>query len=569
MLQMYGIEDRAVYTGAGNYTYTSIDIGCDDKIWLGTYTNGVKYFNEISGTVYQAVGPPEFSTTSILNILVDDNCNIWAGTSGSGLFRYDEEKDRFIPVEIRSRNSPAQIYHIRQNEQILMLATEQGVFKLSKDTGETVNLFREAGWPSQTVYAVIEDSNGDWWMSTNNGLIHYSEASGELARFTQSSGLPVREFIRSSAYKHDDGTLFFGSMDGLISFHPDDLHSDQIIPPVQLKEVRKSGKDGVEILNMMEGVPPVLDHTHHSVTFSYLAMNYTNPSQNQYRYRLYPLDNEWIDAGYSREAHYLNIPPGEYRFEVQAAVGRNLWGNTAFVDLKMMPPFWRTGWFFLLIGALLAGILYMIHYYRVTQLLKVERMRMQIAGDLHDEVGGNLSSISLMTDLINKTDDLEPLFKNRIKRVHETSRKTMEAMSDIVWAIHPDNDKLEDLILKLRDTASELLQNISYRFKVDSLLENEKIQVHFKRDFYLIFKEALHNLVKHSGATEAEISIRKKGKCIQLTIQDNGKGFNTGAVHKGYGIINMQRRSKKMDADFEITSKKDEGTTVMLLTKIT
>ena len=568
--ERFGVPDGSVYRGAGSETYTALARDCDGDLWLGTYTKGLMRMRDESDHFYQYVWPASGGDYDVLYVHTSADCRIWVGTGSSGLFYYSEDEDLLLPAEDNYGVIPGRIYQIREEEGgPMLLSTNAGLIRFDPVSGAAVRLFREWGFPLQTVYASEKDRSGNIWMSTNNGLIRYSAGDGRAVRITESSGLMAKEFIRNASGMSADGTIYFGSMDGLIFFDPDAMFRDGINLPVMLTGVRKTGSEGVEWLNPVAGTPLEFTHRDHSVAFSFLAMNYVTPAQNRYRYRLLPLETEWTDGAYTREATYLNIPPGEYRFEVQASAGEENWSEAAFVDIRMVPPFWQTAWFYLVLILATGVILFFAHKLRVRRLLHEERIRMSIASDLHDEVGGNLSSITLLTEIMKQKKELSDEQRRRLERVQKASAQTMEAMSDIVWAINPGNDRVEDLVLKMKEVAAQMLPEQEYTIEVDEELQDQQIDLLLKRDLFLIFKEAVTNIAKHSGAGRVVIRLEKRGKELILRVKDDGCGFERNGTEAGMGLKSMKNRARKLNGRLKIDSKPKQGTLIQFTGNIT
>lgn len=568
--ERFGVPEGSVYRGAGSTTYTALARDCDSDLWLGTYTRGVERMHVDPDELREYVWPSMTGNFEVLYIHTSTDCRVWFGTGSDGLYVYSEEEDLLQRAAPASGDLPSRIYQIREDDDgRLLLATNDGLVRFDPESGTSEGLFREWGIPSQTVYAVERDQAGNLWMSTNNGLIRYSGGTDRAVRISESSGLMAKEFIRNASWRSPDGRLYFGSMDGLIHYDPRTVYAEMAAVPVHLTGIRKTGSRGVEQIDPWSNPIPEFTHRDHSVSFSFLAMNYVSPAQNRYRYRLLPLETEWVDGMYAREATYLNIPPGEYRFEVQASAGEGNWSEAAFIDLKMVPPFWQTVWFYLLVAMLIGAVLYLAHKIRVRRLLHVERLRMNIASDLHDEVGGNLSSITLLTEIMKQKKELSGEQRTRLERVQKASAQTMEAMSDIVWAINPGNDRVEDLVLKMKEVAAQMLPEQEYSIEVDEDLEDQQIDLLLKRDLFLIFKEAVTNIAKHSGAGHVVVRLKKRGKELSLCIEDNGCGFEKNGDQAGIGLRSMQKRAEKLNGELRIESAPDLGTTVQFTGKIT
>jgi len=205
--------------------------------------------------------------------------------------------------------------------------------------------------------------------------------------------------------------------------------------------------------------------------------------------------------------------------------------------------------------------------------LEAERLRTRLARDLHDDIGSSLSSISILSDMAGKNAYTNPEETQVIfNKISESSHKTMESMKDIVWTVNPENDTMDSLLTRMRIYASEILEplGIDYHFKVGEEVENSKLVMEQRRNFYLIFKEAINNIAKYSGCSKVSITIYKSEEKIKMKVTDNGIGFNTiNNANKGNGLKNMNERAHLMHGKFIIESIEGEGTIITLVFPVT
>ena len=204
--------------------------------------------------------------------------------------------------------------------------------------------------------------------------------------------------------------------------------------------------------------------------------------------------------------------------------------------------------------------------FRIANKLKLQNIRNRIASDLHDDVGSTLNSISVYSEVAKQKS---PAVVDELEQIGDASRKIIEVMSDIVWTINPKNDTFENIISRMGTLAYNLLKakNIEHTFQADENLNELKLSLESRRNFYLIFKEALNNLVKYSQATRASITLTNENGLIKLAIRDNGVGFDVAQTSKGNGLLNMKNRAEEMKAQLKIESEKGSGTNLELIFK--
>lgn len=197
--------------------------------------------------------------------------------------------------------------------------------------------------------------------------------------------------------------------------------------------------------------------------------------------------------------------------------------------------------------------------------LEQERHRLRIARDLHDEMGSTLSSISILSEAALRGLQAE-IDRARFSTIGNRARQMMETMSDIVWSVNPQNDSMENVLLRMKEFAVEILepQGIALHFETDEAVKTLNLPMEQRKDFYLLFKEAVNNAAKYSGASDVWVTLRAENGNLALEVRDNGKGFDPAQVKRGNGLWNMERRAERMGAKFVLESKVGEGTVVQV-----
>jgi signal transduction histidine kinase len=200
--------------------------------------------------------------------------------------------------------------------------------------------------------------------------------------------------------------------------------------------------------------------------------------------------------------------------------------------------------------------------------MKELELRNRIASDLHDEVGSSLSSIHVLSHMANQKKE-GVSFSQTLEKINGNARDTMERMSDIVWAIHPENDSLEQLLVRMKEFAADILepQDINYEFVITGDISRQRLNINQRRDLYLIFKEAVNNAAKYSNCKNVRIELKQENTKFHLTVIDDGRGFNQETISAGNGLRNMRQRAKQMDGELKIDTVETKGTTVSLVVK--
>jgi len=555
------------------------------RLWIGT-NNGLKCYDLksriFSGFENLYPDTNQLSNDEIVNLYCDPEGMLWiAGTNGLTLF---DTKTGRIKIFKHDDNNPHSLsinhlnYVYDDGKGKVWLGTEGGgLNEFDKRTEQFTSYMLEDGLPDNSVSGILEDEFGNLWLSTNKGICKFSPPSGENKKavcrnYNISDGLPGDEYYYNTCVKGDDGTLYFASTGGLVAFKPNELEDNQFIPPVVItdfsvfnKSVEPNDSTGILNLPADETKEIKLSYRQNIFSFTFSALSYIHPEKNRYAYMLEGFDKDWIYTDASRRfANYTNLGAGEYTFRVKASNNDGVWNEKgASIKLIITPPYWQRWWFRLLMIIAVASVAYGIYSYRMREVIRLQNIRNKISGDLHDDIGSTLNSISIYSEVAKQDASKHA---HALEMIGEASRKIIDAMSDIVWTINPENDSFENIILRMRSLAFNLLRakNIEFIFKADEGLDNIKLSLENRRNLFLIFKEAINNLIKYADASKVSIQLLREGSLVKLVISDNGKGFDTTQRSTGNGLNSMKRRAGEMKAQLQIESVIEEGTRIDL-----
>jgi two-component sensor histidine kinase len=423
------------------------------------------------------------------------------------------------------------------------------------------------GLPNDVIYGILEDSRGSLWLSTNYGISCLDPETGTFRNFDTRDGLHGNEFNTGAFCSTSEGTFIFGGVGGATEFHPDSLRDSSYKAPVVLTGFNIFDRPA-KLERFISSIEEItLSHRDNYFSFEFASLDYSKPDRNQYAYILEGLDREWANAGSRRFAGYTHVDPGRYVFKVRGTNGDGIWSSQiASVGIIITPPFWKTWWFITLAVLIAAGSITALITYRVRQLLAIERLRSRIAADLHDDIGAGLTEISIMGEIISRKlpGSSKELIDDEIRRIGTSSRNLIDSMSDIVWLVNPKRDSLYDLISRLGDSFKEILHAEGILFKVQNLdsLKNVRLGMEHRQNLYLIFKEAINNSLKYSGASEISLDVSLSHRKLVLRLADNGNGFDPEDVKDGNGLRNMRDRAERIRGNLRIDSSPGSGTEV-------
>ncbi len=512
------------------------------NIWLGS-TQGLLHFHlaDAAWHVYQnqLTDSTSLSSNAVFSLCLDPaqpQKYMWVGTSGGGLNRMDIQ------------------------------------------TGTCIRYTVKDGLPNDVIYGILPDEDGNLWMSTNKGLSCFNPKKKSFRNFDYKDGLQSNEFNRRAYYRTKNGCLFFGGVNGLNYFYPREILNNKAIPQVvitglkirnQPVPVQPKGSPLTKAIYLTKKV--TLSYEQNFVSFEFAAMDFTNPEQNLYQYKLEGLDKDWIHSGNTHSATYTNLDPGTYTFRVKGSNNDGVWNeNGTSVQLIILPPWYMTWWFRSAVAIAILLIAYSFYRYRLAQTVKLQAIRDRIAGDLHDEVGSNLSNIYIFSNVAQQkartNHDTAPL----LQKITEYTQQSMEAMNDIVWMINTRNDRFENIMVRMRSIAAEFADTsgCSLHLDFDENLNDVKLNMEERKNFYLIYKEVINNAAKYAECKSLWIEMILDGNVVTLRINDNGKGFDTANTEKGNGMFTMKKRAETLKGTLTVSSTVGEGTAIQLRFKI-
>jgi len=305
----------------------------------------------------------------------------------------------------------------------------------------------------------------------------------------------------------------------------------------------------------------------HTVEFAFTSPSFRAGETMRFQWRLLGSSGDWSPSGPARGITFAALAPGRYRFDVRAIDGEGQVSAPESFAFSIRPPFWRRGWFAALLTITLAGSAALAYRLRVARLIELERVKMRIATDLHDDVGASLSQIAVLSQYASRQAARgAPETGASLERITELAGSVVDAMSDVVWSINPSRDRMSDLVHRMRRFAVDLFSDGATVLRLD-LPENpsdEPLDPEVRRQVYLVFKEALRNAVRHADAREVEASLVRQGTGLVLAVRDDGGGIDGGAGSDGAGLESMRQRAARIGGTLEIRPRDGRGTEVLL-----
>jgi len=410
----------------------------------------------------------------------------------------------------------------------------------------------------------VEDKTGRIYVGTGKGVDRLDPTNGRIKHFSAADGFPHGEI--KSAFRDASGNLWFATTQGLARLTPMP-GAPPAIPSVLITDLETGGRRfPVSQAGDAYIHPPKLEPSRNQLQVTFAGFNDEPAESLRYRYELDGTDKAWQDTR-DHKVDYAALAPGSYRFLVKAVNSEDQESTVpAEIDFEVLPPFWRRWWFETLALAGVASLVFTAHRFRVAQAVHLERMRTRIATDLHDDIGAGLSQIAILSEVLIQRSREDQALSGPLSGMAGSARELLASMSDIVWAINPSHDHLRDLQQRMRRFASDLFgaRNIEFVFRAPDADQDLKLGAEMRREIYLVFKEAVNNIVRHADCTQAEIDFSRERDWLALRVSDNGKGLPACDAGGGHGLVNMRTRAQALGGEVRIDSVAARGTTVTL-----
>lgn len=536
-------------------------------VWASTVAgpSGLARWERATGTLHRdlasAPGLPSPATDLALSFGEDSFGNVWIGFS-SGVARYRDGSFTFF--DIKGPSGPIQDVYSDRSGRLWLASGLKGLVRVDDPSAEHPtfkNYTAAEGLSGNSVGVITEDLQGHLYLSTARGLDRFDPTSGGVKHFTTADGLATGRIV--AAYRAANGSLWFGTTKGLSRFIPA-ADTPRQAPPVLIVNVYVAGvRQNISALGETNIAIQDLRADQNQLEIGFVGLSFAPGEVLQYQYRLGGGSSNWSAPTDQRTVNFANLAPGPYRFEVRAINSDGVTSSRpATIAFTVLRPIWQRWWFLSLAAFAVAGVAFMAYRYRVNRLVDLERVRTRIATDLHDDIGANLTRISLLSELAKQQRGNG----NLLTSIAEIARESVSSMNDIVWAISPEHDRLLDLTRRMRQHAEEVfaLQDIKLNFHAPAADSGTYLRASIRRDVLLIFKEAVNNAARHSQCTEVAIDFYSDHHVLRLQISDNGKGFEVSAQSNGHGLSSMERRATSLGGALTVNSRPGYGTTVHL-----
>lgn len=604
---LYGLRNGSQIhlTTADGLADNTISAMCSDGntgIWFSAGTGVLYHFAGNGLTRFGAdAGLPQATVTALLRSV---SGTLWLGTQDGQILRQQDGK--FINLDASGSLGHDAVLALCEREPGQLWVGTSGGGLSCIASGSGISWTSANGLPSDTVAGIVEDYSKNLWLATSAGI--YRVNASDIRKSLDNGSIPLACELMSKdrtlpdppaiscgkrALAAPGGDLWFATSDGVLSVDPHNSGTGQPAFPIYIESAVINGRP-IPLLNgaIWSVTPsnsvPFVTGDLRSLVIYFTALNFAAPEDVEFRHKLEGNDSDWVYDGSTRSIPYGRLPYGHYRFRLQARALDGPWQDAAQSFNFVVPtPIYFQTWILYTYGlfavALIAVIVRVASHRRLRfklsrleQQQSLERERMRIARDMHDEIGSKLTKISFLSEHAQvEVKPGEPLAK-KIDSIAETSRELLQTMDEIVWVVNPRNDTLENLTTYLAHYAVEYFQNtpVECELRLPQDIPRYSLSSETRHNLFLAFEEALNNVLKHSRAAKVKVEMALSAHDFALKIIDDGKGFDVAAMATtkirvrggsgGNGLQNMQQRLATIGGECVITNNPASGTTIIL-----
>jgi signal transduction histidine kinase/ligand-binding sensor domain-containing protein len=551
---------------------SAITEGPGGSLWIGLVSGHI--FHWATPSAASVPGAHTQVQGIIAGLYTDQRDCLWVATMDKGVYRLPGST-QYEAVHLSSETQPNSLSDdaveaiIPVDDSTVYIAA--GRFHRYNPITGTITVYRhEQGHSTNDIQGMFLDNYGKVWLAAYDGVSRFTPSSKSFVNYNDRDG-----FLRGGSYGdvgllHSNGDMIWASSFETIAFTPTAFSNQWTPPPVVITDCNIAGEWRSPQSQNTEAI--TLSHRQNDIALEFASLSYLYAEKIRYQYRLLGGSEQWVTVDAPHELLFSNLAPGKYTFEVKSVNDYNEESIPTAFAFEILPPFWLRWWFILVLLVAVGIIVYAIYRWRIEKLMEIEDVRSRVARDLHDDVGSTLSTINILSSMAKSrmyTDSAKAM--GYLHKINDNSQRMMEVMDDIVWSIQPDNDNFQKLTARMREFATTILEpkDIDVHFTVDAWLQEIKLNMEQRRDLFLIYKEAINNAAKYSGASRVEIELNHRSAQVILTIRDNGTGFDSSLSRDGNGLSNMQKRARILCGRLNIESAPSKGTLVHLEFQLT
>lgn len=523
-------------------------------VWIGT-TSGLLKYNRATDDFTRI---PQLKNMFTYNILEDFNGNLWFATFSNGVFCYNVSTQQWRNYLSNEKDSTSISYnkvisiYEDSKKRLWFMTLGEGFCRYNPETDNFTRYDMSKGFPSNTIYKMVEDKQGNLWITTNYGLVCFNPDTDSKHVYTTANGLLSNQFNFQSGHRDKKGRIYLGSINGFIVFDPETFVENTFLPPVVITDFYLFNKrlsvdspaspleKSITYSNEIE-----LDANQNSFSLQVAALSYQAPEMNRLEYKLEGFDREWYTVGRNSMINYSNLPYGSYTLRIKGSNSDGKWNEKERVlDIRIRPPFYLSTWAYIIYVVLaLCSLAAIIHFFRRRTQLKHQQTMEKFEREKEREL--YTAKIDFFTNVAHEIRTPLTLIKSPLENVL-TSKSVSDDIRDDLEIMDMNTNRLLDLVNQLLDfrktetqgfkldfieyNVSDILQNTYKRFKPLARQKGLELDINYpenlnarvdKEGLTKIISNMLTNAIKYSE-TYIHIKLYAEGDKLMLSVCNDG-----------------------------------------------
>ncbi|NRF40097.1 sensor histidine kinase [Pedobacter foliorum] len=489
--------------------------------------------------------------------------------SGYGLAVYDKKAQTFIPISARTKEQGLFIgdYYnrIADSKNFHLLFSGYGGFNTVNEKGIVTQMISADHYnlANDHVEGIAEMPNGSIWFGTEEGIQVWSPKTNQLTLVTSLNGLPSNNVTYGFDVLNDN-TIAIGSNKVISLLNTDKILTSSLKNKLVLSSLQVNGENRKIVANQI-----AINPNERNLQMSFSTLNFCNAGKIEYQYSIN--GGKWLTLGHSPVLVFSNFKPGDYAIKVRVSDNQDQWQPKQLqFNLVALPAFHETIWFIIVVIFIIVIIIWLLFSFRLRQLKKLSAFRSSVSQDLHDDVGATLSSINILSAMLAEQTKLPEKSSLYLQRINTDVQQLQLKLDEIIWSLKKEDNSLHQIFTKLVNYGYAILdaKNIVFEHRIDGVQKDYFLPYKINRNLYLLVKEALNNIAKHSTATRASFTISLDKNRISIIVTDNGKGIAEDKTYKRNGISGMKERASEIGAVMSISTVENKGTEIRVQKKM-
>jgi ligand-binding sensor domain-containing protein len=546
------------------------------EVWIALQGGGVVVYNQKTGTAIETF-PEIFESRTIRQVDEDTSGNLWFGTQGGLIIKWDFKKSGGDPrkgYELIAKTALVQKIHFDYQGYIYVGTLGEGLIKIDTRTNKIVyqwksngregeRLFSDVpydmtwyndstliltagciniintkthkvrwistdeGLPGNNAVSIQRDRYGVLWVGLINGICRVNLEKNVITYYDRRDGIAYDKMDPAGVSHLSDGRIIFFTEHDFLAFDPKNF-DQQKLPPRPFITSFRLDDNFLSMDSLLREKRIVLQYDNTSISIGFSALSYLQQRKVHYYYMMEGVDKDWVHTDRPMEAIYNSLPPGDYTFKVKSENADGLTSEQiAMIPIVVRPPFWKAWWFLSLMALLGVMILYLIDRERVKRRESLRQVRRQIRANLKEEVSTTLSNISVLSEIAKiKTDKNVEQAKDFINQISDKSRYINEVMDDTLWSIDPANDSMKKFVLRIKELTEGLqaAADIDIDLIVDNKVQSLELDMKLRYELLFFYKEAISFIIENMQCQQVFANINRTRSQLYLEILSEATG---------------------------------------------